>query len=88
MHRPSARERRGPSGPTQRQLRAGELVRHALVDILRHETFVDPALAFLERHGARVEFGRPVRGLTDCRTAAAAAVRLVCATQWHPPAPR
>jgi ribosome-binding factor A len=34
-----------PAGPTQRQLRAGELVRHALVDILRHESFADPALA-------------------------------------------
>ena len=32
-------------GPSQRQLRAGELVRHALVDILRHEAFDDPALA-------------------------------------------
>jgi ribosome-binding factor A len=26
-------------------LRAGELVRHALVEILRHESFADPALA-------------------------------------------
>jgi ribosome-binding factor A len=32
------------SGPTQRQLRAGELVRHALADILREETLQDPAL--------------------------------------------
>lgn len=31
-------------GPTQRQLRAGELVRHALADILREEDLVDPAL--------------------------------------------
>jgi ribosome-binding factor A len=31
-------------GPTQRQLRAGELVRHALVEILREEDFADPAL--------------------------------------------
>jgi ribosome-binding factor A len=29
--------RRPKSGPSQRQLRAGELVRHALVEILRHE---------------------------------------------------
>jgi ribosome-binding factor A len=42
---PSARKKRAPSGPSQRQLRAGELVRHALVDILRSETFVDPVLA-------------------------------------------
>jgi ribosome-binding factor A len=33
-----------PTGPTQRQLRAGELVRHALVEILREETLTDPAL--------------------------------------------
>jgi ribosome-binding factor A len=37
---------RGPksTGPTQRQLRAGELVRHALVEILREEEFDDEAL--------------------------------------------
>ncbi|MFL5297126.1 MAG: 30S ribosome-binding factor RbfA [Phenylobacterium sp.] len=34
-----------PQGPTQRQLRAGELVRHALVEILREEEFSDEALA-------------------------------------------
>ena len=34
----------GPVGPSQRQLRAGELVRHALVDILAREEFRDPAL--------------------------------------------
>lgn len=33
-----------PMGPSQRQLRAGELVRHALVDILAREEFRDPAL--------------------------------------------
>jgi ribosome-binding factor A len=33
-----------PKGPSQRQLRAGELVRHALVEILRDEDFDDPAL--------------------------------------------
>lgn len=33
-----------PTGPTQRQLRAGELVRHALVEILREEEFADPEL--------------------------------------------
>lgn len=31
-------------GPSQRQLRAGELVRHALVDILAHEELRDPDL--------------------------------------------
>jgi ribosome-binding factor A len=44
MPAPSSRGRRPPAGPTQRQLRAGELVRHALVEILRAETFTDPAL--------------------------------------------
>ena len=33
------------AGPSQRQLRAGELVRHALVEILRDEDLADPALA-------------------------------------------
>lgn len=34
-----------PAGPSQRQLRAGELTRHALVDILREEDINDPDLA-------------------------------------------
>lgn len=34
-----------PAGPSQRQLRAGELIRHALVEILREEELADPALA-------------------------------------------
>ena len=38
--------RRGKSkGPSQRQLRAGELIRHALVDILAREDLRDPDLA-------------------------------------------
>jgi ribosome-binding factor A len=36
--------RSGAQGPSQRQLRAGELVRHALVEILREEDIADPAL--------------------------------------------
>jgi ribosome-binding factor A len=32
------------AGPTQRQLRAGELIRHSLVEILRAEEIADPAL--------------------------------------------
>lgn len=31
-------------GPSQRQLRAGELIRHALVEILREEEIHDPAM--------------------------------------------
>lgn len=32
-------------GPTQRQLRAGELMRHALAEILQRESLREPALA-------------------------------------------
>ena len=45
MSHPPRSGRRAPSGPSQRQLRAGELVRHALVEILRDEDFADPDLA-------------------------------------------
>lgn len=45
MKRHSPQGRGAPQGPTQRQLRAGELIRHALVDILREEELADPALA-------------------------------------------
>ena len=44
MKRHSENKKAGPVGPSQRQLRAGELVRHALVEILRDEDLVDPAL--------------------------------------------
>ncbi|MEI9906274.1 MAG: 30S ribosome-binding factor RbfA [Asticcacaulis sp.] len=50
MKRPSFKDKsysgRGTpeQGPTQRQLRAGELVRHALVEILREEDIHDEAL--------------------------------------------
>lgn len=36
--------RRAPAGPSQRQLRAGELVRHALTEILLEGDLHDPAL--------------------------------------------
>jgi ribosome-binding factor A len=39
------RGQRAPQGPSQRQLRAGELVRHALVEILREQELLDPTLA-------------------------------------------
>jgi ribosome-binding factor A len=39
-----SRNASGPQGPSQRQLRAGELVRHALVDVLREEDIHDEAL--------------------------------------------
>jgi ribosome-binding factor A len=44
MSRPKSPGRQAKTGLSQRQLRAGELVRHALVDILRHEQLADPAL--------------------------------------------
>ena len=39
-----ARRPTPPGMPSQRQLRAGELVRHALTDILSREAFRDPDL--------------------------------------------
>ena len=42
MKRPSTTAHKGP---TQRQLRAGELMRHALIEVMREEDFADPALA-------------------------------------------
>jgi len=44
MKRHSENKKAGPVGPSQRQLRAGELIRHALVDVLREEELADPAL--------------------------------------------
>ena len=45
MKRPVTSGRAAPRGPSQRQLRAGELTRHALVEILRAEEINDPDLA-------------------------------------------
>ncbi|HEX3366600.1 30S ribosome-binding factor RbfA [Phenylobacterium sp.] len=45
MKRPSATGREAPRGPSQRQLRAGELMRHALVEILREQEITDPDIA-------------------------------------------
>jgi ribosome-binding factor A len=44
MKRSSPPGRGQPQGPSQRQLRAGELVRHALVEVLREEDISDEAL--------------------------------------------
>ena len=38
------RKMKAALGPSQRQLRAGELIRHALVEVLREEEIHDPAL--------------------------------------------
>ena len=52
-----------PTGPSQRQLRAGELVRHALVDIMAREEFRDPVL-----QGVSVTIGE-VRASPDLKHA-------------------
>ena len=54
---------RGPShaGPSQRQLRAAELVRHALVEIIAREDLHDPDLA-----GASITIGE-VRASPDLK---------------------
>lgn len=49
MKRPTIPGKAALKGPSQRQLRAGELVRHALVDIFREEEINDPVL-----HGVSV----------------------------------
>ena len=38
------RSSKAAAGPSQRQLRAGELIRHALVDVLREEELQDEAM--------------------------------------------
>ena len=45
MKRPRKSAKAPRTGPSQRQLRAGELIRHALVDILREGGLHDAALA-------------------------------------------
>lgn len=44
-HKATARGAAADLGPSQRQLRTGELVRHSLAEILREEEVQDPALA-------------------------------------------
>ena len=44
-HQQSRGRGHAPAGPSQRQLRAGELIRHALVEVLREEELQDEAMA-------------------------------------------
>jgi ribosome-binding factor A len=44
-HTPSRGRGHQPQGPSQRQLRAGELIRHALVEVLREQELQDEAMA-------------------------------------------
>jgi len=60
--RSSGPGRRQASGPSQRQLRAGELVRHALVEVLRHEDLADPALAGVSVTVTEVRMSPDLRG--------------------------
>ena len=48
-HHQSRGRGHAPQGPSQRQLRAGELIRHALVEVLREEELQDEAM-----HGVSV----------------------------------
>lgn len=59
--RKTSRPGRGDAGPSQRQLRAGEVVRHALVEILAREDIRDPDLK-----GVSVTVGE-VRASPDLR---------------------
>jgi len=43
-HQQSKGRGHAPQGPSQRQLRAGELIRHALVEVLREEELQDEAM--------------------------------------------
>ncbi|NWG91284.1 MAG: 30S ribosome-binding factor RbfA [Parvularculaceae bacterium] len=67
-------------GPTQRQLRAGELVRHALVEIFRREDLRDPAL-----HGLSITVTE-VRMTPDLKQATAFVAPLGASidTEKHP----
>jgi ribosome-binding factor A len=64
MKRPT--ERGHAPGPTQRQLRAGELMRHALVEILREEPIVDPALDGVSVTITEVRMSPDLRHATVC----------------------
>jgi ribosome-binding factor A len=61
----TGRESGRDSGPSQRQLKAGELIRRALIDVLAHEDLRDPDLA-----GVSVTVGE-VRASPDLRHATA-----------------
>ncbi len=56
--------RRGPKPPSQRQLRVGEELRHALSAILERETFRDPALAGVTITVTEVRVGADLRTAT------------------------
>ena len=61
MKRPPTTGRAAPAGPSQRQLRAGELVRHALVEIFREHEINDPALVGVSVTVAEVRMNPDLR---------------------------
>ena len=62
--RPGVAGRPAVTGPTQRQLRAGELVRHALVTILREEEIADPVMVGVSTTVAEVRVSPDLRHAT------------------------
>lgn len=61
MKKPHTPGRPAPKGPSQRMLRAGELVRHALVEIFREEEINDPVLAGVSVTVTEVRVGTDLR---------------------------
>jgi len=61
---PKPTGRAAQAGPSQRQLRAGELVRHALVEILRAEDLADPDLAGVSVTVTEVRMSPDLRNAT------------------------
>jgi len=64
MTRHSNAKHGAPQGPTQRQLRAGELTRHALVEILREEEISDPDLVGVSVTVTEVRMSPDLRNAT------------------------
>jgi ribosome-binding factor A len=64
MKRHSVTGRGPPQGPSQRQLRAGELTRHALVEILREEEINDPDLTGVSVTVTEVRMSPDLRNAT------------------------
>ena len=54
----------GPMGPSQRQLRAGELIRHALVDVMREHEIHDEALVGVSVTVTEVRMSPDLRNAT------------------------
>lgn len=54
----------GPQGPSQRQLRAGELIRHALVDVLRENEIHDETLLGLSMTVTEVRLSPDLKNAT------------------------